>query len=296
MEFLRPLPILAFLSVVVVVSHASLPSEGYWKLVLPHTPMPKAVKDHLRPGVTSFNASAAGCFGIHNQFNKIPQPFHAKQAQDGLNTGNFFLQTDLHPGTKMMLQLPQTRNEAMFLPRQVADSIPFSSKKLPEILNRLSVKEKSAEAELMKEEIEECEEDAMDGESRFCATSLESLIDFSTSKLGRNVNVLTNEVKTGSQEYEFGVGMKKVADKSVVCHKMNYPYAVFYCHTFTKTRTYMIPLVGVDGSKAKAMAACHSDTSAWHPQHVAFQVLKIKPGTVPVCHFLHNNAMLWIPK
>ena len=61
----------------------------------------------------------------------------------------------------------------------------------------------------------------MDGESRFCATSLESLIDFSTSKLGRNVNVLTNEVKTGSQEYEFGVGMKKVEDKSVVCHKIS---------------------------------------------------------------------------
>ena len=79
-------------------------------------------------GVTSFNASAAGCFGIHNQFNKIPQPFHAKQAQDGLNIGNFFLQTDLHPGTKMMLQLPQSTNE---------------------------VKEKSAEAELMKKEIEE---------------------------------------------------------------------------------------------------------------------------------------------
>ncbi|XP_034683290.1 BURP domain protein RD22-like [Vitis riparia] len=140
-------------------------------------------------------------------------------------------------------KLPQTTNEAMFLPRQVADSIPFSSKKLPKILNRLSVKEKSAETELMKKEIEECEEAAMDGESRFCATSLESLIDFSTSKLGRNVN----EVKTGSQEYGFGVGMKNVADKSVVCHKMNYPYAVFYCHTFTKTRTYMIPLVGADG-------------------------------------------------
>ena len=247
-------------------------------------------------GVTSFNASAVRCFGIHNQFNKIPQPFHAKQAQDGLNIGNFFLQTDLHPGTKMMLQLPQSTNEGMFLPCQVADSISFSSKKLPKILNRLSVKEKSAEAELMKKEIERCEEPAMDGESRFCATSLESLIDFSTSKLGRNVNVLTNEVKTGSQEYEFGVGMKKVADKSVVCHKMNYPYAVFYCHTFTKTRTYMIPLVGADGSKAKAMAACHSDTSAWHPQHVAFQVLKIKPGTVAVYHFLHKNAMVWIPK
>ena len=106
-------------------------------------------------GVISFNASAARCFGIHNQFNKIPQPFHAKQAQDGLNIGNFFLQTDLHPGTKMMLQLPQSTNEGMFLPCQVADSISFSSKKLPKILNRLSVKEKSAEAELMKKEIEE---------------------------------------------------------------------------------------------------------------------------------------------
>ncbi|KAL6344580.1 hypothetical protein AAG906_002485 [Vitis piasezkii] len=60
--------------------------------------------------------------------------------------------------------------------------------------------------------------------------------------------------------------MKKVADKSLVCHKiMNYPYVVFYCHTFTKTRTYMIPLVGADGSKSKAMAACHSDTSCGLP-------------------------------
>ena len=131
---------------------------------------------------------------------------------------------------------------------------------------------------------------------RYCATSLESLIDFGTSKLGRNVNVLMNEVKSGNQEYEFGVGIKKVADKSVVCHQLNYPYAVFYCHTFTKTRTYVIPLVGTDGSKAKAMAACHSDTSAWHPKHVAFKVLNVKPGTVPICHFLHNNAMVWIPK
>eukprot|EP00261_Vitis_vinifera_P033670 XP_019074913.1 PREDICTED: uncharacterized protein LOC100852625 [Vitis vinifera] len=134
MEFLRPLPILAFLSEVVVVSHASLPSEGYWKLVLSHTPMPKAVKDHLQPGLFQYISRLSGnilsfrCFGIHNQFNKIPQPFHAKQAQDGLNIGNFFLQTDLHPGTKMMLQLPQSTNE---------------------------VKEKSAEAELMKKEIEE---------------------------------------------------------------------------------------------------------------------------------------------
>ncbi|RVW60512.1 BURP domain protein RD22 [Vitis vinifera] len=71
---------------------------------------------------------------------------------------------------------------------QVAESMPFSSNKLPEILNRFSLKEKSAEAEIIKKELEVCEEPAMEGEARYCATSLESLIHFSTSKLGRNVN------------------------------------------------------------------------------------------------------------
>ncbi|KAJ9702395.1 hypothetical protein PVL29_004230 [Vitis rotundifolia] len=288
--------LVACMQVMVVVIHASLPDEDYWKLALPHTPMPKAIRDLLQSeGLSSVDASTASCT-VHIHFDKFSQPTGEEAQVDDSKIGNFFLETDLHPGKKMKLNLATTTNGAVFLPHQVAESMPFSSNKLPEILNRFSLKEKSAEAEIIKKELEECEEPAMEGEARYCATSLESLIHFSTSKLGRNVNVLTNEVKTGSQEYEFGVGMKKVADKSVVCHKMNYPYAVFYCHTFTKTRTYMIPLVGADGSKAKAMAACHSDTSAWHPKHVAFKVLNVKPGTVPVCHFVHNNAMVWIPK
>ena len=77
---------------------------------------------------------------------------------------------------------------------QVAESMPFSSNKLPEILNRFSLKEKSAEAEIIKKELEACEEPAMEGEARYCAASLESLIHFSISKLGRNVNVLTSFV------------------------------------------------------------------------------------------------------
>ena len=46
--------------VVVVVSHASLPYEGYWKLVLPRTPMPKAVKDHLQPGLFQYISRLSG--------------------------------------------------------------------------------------------------------------------------------------------------------------------------------------------------------------------------------------------
>ncbi|KAF2285797.1 hypothetical protein GH714_007828 [Hevea brasiliensis] len=49
-----------------------------------------------------------------------------------------------------------------------------------------------------------------------------------------------------------------------------------------------VPMVGDDGSKAKAIVVCHTDTSAWSPKHYAFQVLEVKPGGPPICHFLNS--------
>ena len=83
-------------------------------------------------------------------------------------------------------------------------------------------------------------------------------------------------------------------DESVVSHKQNCPYAVFYCHVTQNTTAYMVPLVGADGTTAKAVAVCHIDTSEWNPMHLAFQVLKVKLGTVPICHFLPQDHI--IPK
>ncbi|KAJ9702384.1 hypothetical protein PVL29_004221 [Vitis rotundifolia] len=152
------------------------------------------------------------------------------QPQDTSRKG-YFLEKDLHSTTKMKMHFRKTTNEATFLPRQVADSIPFSSNKFLEILNR--------------------------------------------------------------QEYELGVGVKVVADKSVVCHKQKYQYAVFYCHAIHKTRVYTLPFVGTeDGTKTEVVASCHIDTSAWNPKHAVFQVLKVKPGTVPVCHFLPRDDLI----
>jgi hypothetical protein len=54
-------------------------------------------------------------------------------------------------------------------------------------------------------------------------------------------------------------------------------------------------LEGADGTNAKAVAVCHTDTSAWNPKHLAFQVLNVKPGTVPVCHFLPQDHVVWLP-
>jgi len=80
----------------------------------------------------------------------------------------------------------------------------------------------------------------------------------------------------------------------VACHNLDYAYAVFYCHKFTATKVYVVSLVGLDGTKANAVAVCHRDTSGWNPKHLAFQMLKVKPGTVPICHFLSEDEVVWV--
>ncbi|OMO91011.1 hypothetical protein COLO4_18704 [Corchorus olitorius] len=221
------------------------------------------------------------------------------QIHDDPNVALFFLEKDLHPRATMTLHFTENKEAATFLPRQIAQRIPFSSNKLPEILNKFSVTPGSAEAEMMKNTIEECEGPQIKGEEKYCATSLESMIDFSTSKIGKNVQAISTEVEkqTPLQKYTIADGVQKMSgDKSVVCHKQNYPYAIFYCHKSETTRAYTVPLEGADGTKAKAAAICHTDTSAWNPKHVAFQVLKVEPGTVPICHFLPQDHIVWVPK
>lgn len=236
---------------------------------------------------------------------KEPNPFLYKyaatetQIHDDPNVALFFLEKDMHPGSTMNLHFPENTETSNLLPRQVAKNIPFSSKKMPEILSQFSVKPGSEEAEIMKNTIEECEEPQIQGEEKYCATSLESMVDFSTSKLGKNVQAISTEVEnpTQMQQYKIEAGAKKMGgDKSVACHKQNYAYAVFYCHETKTTRAYTVPLKGADGTKAKAVAVCHTDTSAWNPKHLAFQVLKVKPGTVPICHFLPQDHIVWTTK
>ncbi|KAI3915562.1 hypothetical protein MKW92_043709 [Papaver armeniacum] len=249
----------AALFVAAVVSHAAHPSEVYWRSVLPNTPMPKIVQELLQP------------------------------------------EKDLRSGTKMNVKFTRSTTGAKFLPRRLAKATPFSSNKLTYILSKFSVNPKSEEAKSIKETIRVCEEPAEIGEQKSCATSLESMIDFCTSKLGKNVNALATEInkqETEKQQYVIQSGVKKMNgdDSSVVCHGESYLYAVFYCHAIHKTRAYVVPLVGTDGTKIKALAVCHADTSSWNPKHIAFQVLKVQPGTVPVCHLLPEDHIVWVTK
>ncbi|KAK6912701.1 BURP domain [Dillenia turbinata] len=221
------------------------------------------------------------------------------QLHDNRNLAIFFLEKDMSQGTKMNLRFTRPATEVGFLPRPITKSIPFSLDKLPEILNRFSVQPESEEAEIIKNTIKECEDPALKGEDKYCATSLESMVDYSTSKLGKSVEAILTEVDRQSQLQQYtitGVLKKTAGDKAVACHKQNYPYAVFYCHTTQTTEAYKVSLVGADGTKANAVAVCHTDTSEWNPKHLAFQLLKVKPGTVPICHFLPEDHIVWVPK
>ncbi|KAK3212921.1 hypothetical protein Dsin_017627 [Dipteronia sinensis] len=186
-----------FLTLALVASHAALSPELYWKSELPNTPMPKSIRDllHLdlvedkstavgvgkgsvhvdagegKPGGTSVNVGKGGV-GVNtgkrkSEITSIIIYKHAaseNQLHDDQNTALFFVEKDLHPGTKMNFHFTENLNEATFLPRQVAKSIPFSSNQMPEILNQFSVRPGSLEADIMQNTIKECEEAGIKGE------------------------------------------------------------------------------------------------------------------------------------
>ncbi|KAH7849729.1 hypothetical protein Vadar_022196 [Vaccinium darrowii] len=292
------LPILTFVSVALVASQAAddVSPDAYWKSVLPNAPMPKVVKDILHNEWIEGKSTSVG----EGKPRYSPTYYAATETEihDTRNVGVFFFGKDLKRGTKMKLYFTKTTNaETTFLPRQVADKIPFSSEKMAEILDQFSMKPYSKEAEVMKKTVKLCEEPGIKGEEKYCATSLESMIDFSTSKVGKSVQPISTEVERETnklQEYRVSRVKKMGGEKSVVCHELNYAYAVFYCHKFTSTTAYVVSLVGIDGTKANAVAVCHADTSAWNPKSLAFQVLKVKPGTVPLCHFLSEDHVVWV--
>ncbi|KAJ9555879.1 hypothetical protein OSB04_010493 [Centaurea solstitialis] len=304
-----------------IVSHAAagVTPETYWQLVLPNTPMPKSLIQLLNnvaivPSSTAPTralAKASNVVGSGSGSSNSPFLYHAykdaathDQLKYDPNLVIFFFENELQRGKGMNLNFTKTTTPfSTFLPREVAETIPFSSKKLLEICARFDIKPDTLDSRLMNETLSICEGEGAEGEDKYCATSLEAMLDFSTSMLGDDeVRAISTEVKYSTKETTTPLqmyviqGVKKLADRAVVCHKQNYPYAVFYCHkTDTTTLVYAMSLVGEDGTKAKAVAICHTDTSKWDPEHLAFRILKVKPGTTTVCHFLPQKDFAWVP-
>ncbi|KAD5803085.1 hypothetical protein E3N88_14445 [Mikania micrantha] len=288
-----------------LVGSQALNPEVYWNSVLPKTPMPTAIKELLytkawNDGMEEVARNAASRF---IKLNGQPEQSYSyapkEEAKKILLAQLLFLENDLHQGKEKVLQLSINDQKTPFLPKAIADSIPFSSNDLSKIYNMFSIKPDSTEAEIMKQTLFFCDKyEAIDGEEKFCATSLESMIDFATTKLGKKVKALsTKKTKENkiSQKYKVGLIKKLGANEGVVCHRQMYPYAIFYCHKIEGTESYVVSLESANGAKVKSMAVCHTDTSKMNPKHPAFQVLKVAPGTAAICHFLLEDEVLWVP-
>ncbi|KAJ3695151.1 hypothetical protein LUZ60_000528 [Juncus effusus] len=274
------LSLLFSLLVFAATSHATrLPAQVYWDAVL-NTPMIASITDLLNTDVT-------------------PSDVDICSVPDKSRVEYFFLEKDLHHGLKMTLQFSKAEGPK-FLSKHEAELVPFSSEKLPEILSRFSVKPGSEEENVMKETLTECEKPPVKGETKLCATSVESMVDFSVESLGTTDMKPVSTIIYGNDErpkQEYTVvssGIKSInLDEFVICHKQPYAYAVFYCHLAISTNGYMVRMTGKDGSIVDALAICHADTSAWNPKNIVFEVLKVKPGMESICHFLTQDHVVW---
>lgn len=228
---------------------------------------------------------------------------HMDHMDPSLNV--FFTVNDLFLGKNMPIYFstkdPSTTPH--LLPREEVDSIPFSSSELPYLLKFFSFSENSPQAKAMEYTLKQCELENISGERKFCATSLESMLDSIRTILGLDTRfkVLTTTVHfskptTLLQNYSIlEVPVEIKTPKMVACHTMPYPYAVFYCHSRESgNKLFKVALGGENGDKVEAVAVCHMDTSQWDSDHVAFRVLRTRPGVSPVCHFFPADNLVWV--
>ncbi|CAN6687543.1 unnamed protein product [Malus baccata var. baccata] len=217
----------------------------------------------------------------------------------------FFTLKDLNLGKTMAIYFPKRNlsKSPPLLPREEVDPIPFSSKQLHHLLQFFSFSQDSPQAKAMEDTLRHCEIAPIKGEIKSCATSLESMLDFARGVFGfdNRFSVVATTHLTNSttlfQNYTILEEPKEIlATKMVACHTLPYPYAVFYCHSQeSSNKVYKVLLGGEDGDRVDAVAVCHMDTSQWSPNHASFQVLKINPGSSPVCHFFPADNLVWVP-
>lgn len=244
---------------------------------------------------------------LENNQNNVVNPEEDQDGHRALDPALsvFFRVTDLYRGKKMPIYFATNDNSTPthLLSREEADSIPFSSSELPNVLEFFSFSTLSQQAKAIETTLKQCEYKPKGGdEFKFCATSLESMLDTTSDVLGTekpkvlSTNILSSN-HTLFQEYTFVEKPLEIkVPKMVACHSMAYPYKVYYCHgqKSHSNRLFKIPLDGKNGERVEGVAVCHMDTSNWDRDHVAFRVLGGQPGSSPVCHFLPADNLVWI--
>ncbi|KAF4361356.1 hypothetical protein G4B88_005146 [Cannabis sativa] len=183
------------------------------------------------------------------------------------------------------------------------NSVPFSLKQLPNLLRLFSVPQGSPQAKSMESTLQMCDDfNPIKGEIRKCVTSFDSMLDFvrgifGLDGFGHGFTFLTTTFYNDSntaifQNYTVLDDLREIPiPKMVACHLMEFPYAVYGCHSMVgDRRLFKMSLRGERGDIVETIVVCHLDTSEWEPEHISFKALGFGPGMGPVCHFFPDQT------
>nr|CAB3481326.1 unnamed protein product [Digitaria exilis] len=227
---------------------------------------------------------------------------HKDVASATSKTTVFFHEESVRVGERLAFHFPAASPAPLgLLPRNVADAIPFTTSSLPSVLALLGVSPSSVQAAAMAETLRTCESSPTlsggGGEAKFCATSLEALVERATSALGtRDVRAVTSTLpRAGAPPQEYAVrAVRRIDGESfVACHDEAYPYTVYRCHGTGPARAYVVEMEGARDGAIAVATVCHTDTSRWNPEHVSFKLLGTKPGGAPICHLMPYGHIIW---
>ncbi|KAI4316160.1 hypothetical protein L6164_024166 [Bauhinia variegata] len=146
-----------FLALALVATHAALPPQLYWKSVLPNTPMPKTISDLLNPDWTEDKGTTVnvGKGGVNVNAG------HGKPGGTNVNVGKGGVNVNTGKGKPGGTNVNVGHGGVNM--RQRSCKIPLSCAKSLGLKERIS--------------------------------TLESMVDFSICKLGKNVQAIVTEAE-----------------------------------------------------------------------------------------------------
>lgn len=257
-------------------------------------------KEYSKDGVTFSGYTNASVSANPLSTLKSDSKINSDLVKRWVEPGKFFRESMLRRGNVMPFpDIKDKMPRRSFLPRSILSKLPFSMSKISELKQIFKVSDNSSMDKMLVSSLNECERAPSAGETKRCVGSVEDMIDFATSVLGRNVVVRTTENVNGSKQEVMVGRVGKInggrVTQSVSCHQSLFPYLLYYCHSVPKVRVYEADILDpkTKGKINHGVAICHLDTTAWSPTHGAFLSLGSGPGRIEVCHWIFENDMTW---
>ncbi|KAK3136951.1 hypothetical protein QOZ80_5BG0445540 [Eleusine coracana subsp. coracana] len=280
------------------------PAAQFWEQALPGTPMPNAIADLVQKGIDHSPLLEHHSAALPSSISACSFFDSTCDLQKVAETGIFFHESQLHPGSTMTLSFPGDAESAAILPHDVVENVPFGN--LHDALATFNIPADSAEAAQLKNTLTGCQAPPIAGEVKSCTTSLEATVQSAMSMLGATgggeVWAAASEIPRAGlprQPYSVRAVTPILQAGYASCHMVPFPYAVYRCHHLAQVgyRSYNVSISGLhEGSNFAMLAVCHLDFSHWNPAQPAFKVLQTRPGGTPVCHFVPYGNLAFVKK